>query len=74
MEITIGILHLARELTIDCPLSASQIQSTVASALEQGSGVLSLPDQQGKVTLLPVGAVGYVQIGEQDRRFVGFSA
>ena len=73
MEITIGMQNLARELTLRVSKPAESIVSAVAAALEAGS-VLTLTDDDGRVTLVNAAAIGFVSIGDDSRNFVGFSA
>jgi hypothetical protein len=74
VEITIGIQHVARELTIETKQTSAQVEAAVAAAVEKGSGVLSLTDEDGRITLVPTSTIAYVQIGDSNHHFVGFSA
>ena len=73
MEITIGIRNIAREISLEISKDPEQITSSIASALADAP-VLSLTDDDGTTTLVPTSAIGFVQIGGQPKRFVGFSA
>jgi len=73
VEITIGLRDAARELTLTISQPTDQIAARVAAALDAGT-VLTLTDDDGRVTLLNAAAIAYVQLGSDSRRFVGFSA
>lgn len=71
MEVKIGVQNVAREITIETEASAADVAKAVAEALEQGS-ILALTGEKGRQVLVPANVLGYVQIGEQEKRGVGF--
>ncbi|HLS01186.1 MAG TPA: DUF3107 domain-containing protein [Beutenbergiaceae bacterium] len=71
MEITIGIKHIARELTFDVD---EDISEKVTKALSGQDKVLDITDDKGNRILLASEALAYVQIGSEQQRFVGFGA
>ena len=71
MEVKIGVQNVAREITIETEASAADVAKAVAEALEQGS-ILILTGEKGRQVLVPANVLGYVQIGEQEKRGVGF--
>lgn len=73
MEVKIGVAHSPRELTVESPLTAEEIEAAVSKALSDG-GVLSLADDRGRRLLVPVDKLSYVEIGESETRRVGFGA
>jgi Protein of unknown function (DUF3107) len=73
VEVKIGVAHSPRELTVESPLSAEEIEATVSKALSDG-GMLSLADDRGRRLLVPVEKLSYVEIGESETRRVGFGA
>lgn len=70
MEITIGIRQVARELTFESPLSGDEIAAAVEKALS--GAVLDLTDNRGRRVIVPSEAIGYVEIGAEQSRPVGF--
>ncbi len=74
MEVRIGIREAARELTFESDLAASEIEQTVAAALNGSVTVLTLADSKGRRFLVPVAALAYVEIGAEESRRVGFIA
>lgn len=71
MEIKIGIKELGREVTVDSPEDEQAITAKVTEALENKS-VLTLTDSKGNTTLVPGDSLGYVQIGTEAKRHIGF--
>lgn len=72
MEITIGIRNVARELTFETEASADSVAKAVAAALDGDARVLDLQDLRGRRIIVPATALGYVEIGAEERRSVGF--
>lgn len=73
MEITIGVKNVARELTLESAQTADQVVALVEGAIAKG-GVLALTDQRGRRVVVPVDSLGYVEIGQEEQRRVGFGA
>lgn len=73
MEVKIGVQHAPRELVLESALSADEVATTVAAALEAG-GVLTLTDEKGRRVVVPVDSLAYVEIGVPEVRRVGFGA
>lgn len=71
MEITIGIQNLPRELTLETDDSAQDITAAIEAALVAGTP-LTLTDTRGRRLVVPSGALGYVEIGAETQRAVGF--
>lgn len=74
MEIRIGILNAPRELSFETNQSAADIAATVASALDGDARFLRLTDDKGSLYVVPTSGIGYVQIGSEESRRVGFVA
>lgn len=71
MEITIGVQNVARELVLDTDRTADEVAADVARALETGAP-LQITDARGRRVLIPSGTIGYVEIGGDEARRVGF--
>lgn len=71
MEIKVGIQHVAREVVLETASSAADIEKSFAEAVETG-GVLSLQDDRGRKVLIPAERIGYLDLGEETARRVGF--
>ncbi|GMA32132.1 DUF3107 domain-containing protein [Litorihabitans aurantiacus] len=70
MEITIGIRQVARELTLETNQSADEVTAAVEKAL--GGAILDLTDSRGRRVVVPSEAIGYVELGAEETRRVGF--
>jgi len=65
MEIRIGIVQTARELSIDIddePARAA-FRASIEAALSGGSGVVSVTDSKGREIVLPAEKIAYVEFG-----------
>jgi hypothetical protein len=74
MDIRIGIRDSGREISFESSQSASDVEAAVAAVLESGAKVLKLSDSKGRLFLVPADALGYVEIGAEETRRVGFIA
>ena len=70
-EVRIAITHVSTELSFECPTSVDEIRSAVTSALTAGSPLV-LSDVRGREIIVPADKIGFVEIGEQVERRVGF--
>ncbi len=73
MEITIGVQHLPRELVIETNLTADAVATAVTKAFD-GDKTLSLTDARGRRVIIPTATIGYVEIGTEEQRRVGFGS
>lgn len=73
MEIKIGIVDTARELTIDSNESVDEILKAVTDAIGTGN-LLVLTDSHDRKVLVPGGKLAYVDLGDPRERRVGFGA
>jgi hypothetical protein len=71
VEVKIGVQNVAREITFDTDATAEEVAKAVATAIDKGS-VLTLSDAKGRQVLVPGGVIGYISLGESERRGVGF--
>ncbi|MCS0499025.1 DUF3107 domain-containing protein [Protaetiibacter mangrovi] len=74
MDIRIGIANTARELSFESAQTAAEVEKTVAAALDSDAKFLSLTDDKGKLYVVPVAALAYIEIGGGESRRVGFVA
>ena len=74
MEIRIGIVNGARELSFESNESMETIEAAVTAALAGSPTVLKLTDDKGKAYLVPTASIGFVEIGNDQARRVGFVA
>ena len=73
MEVKIGVQNLPREIAIEVEGSAADITEQLNSALASG-GLLHLTDTRGRAVIVPAAAIGYLEIGPEETRKVGFGS
>ena len=73
MEVTIGVQNQPRELTFETALTADEISAALKGAIEK-SEVLELADTRGRRFLVPAATIGYVEVGPEETRRVGFGS
>ena len=71
VEVRIAITNISSELAFECPSSVDEIRSAVTLALSSGSPLV-LRDIRGREIIVPSEKIGFVEIGEQAERRVGF--
>ena len=72
MEVKVGIRQVAKEIVVDSRLNADDIKDAVIKAFAQDHGVLALADSHGRQVLIPAAGIGYVELGTEHARPVGF--
>ena len=72
MEVRIGIVQSARELTFDTDQSADDLRGLVESALNDAQPLVSFSDTKGKHFLVPTASIAFVEFGSDAGRRVGF--
>ncbi|GII66572.1 hypothetical protein Skr01_66570 [Sphaerisporangium krabiense] len=72
MEIKIGVRSVHREIIVETELSAEEVEQELRNALAADRGVFSVTDVKGRRVVVPVAALGFVEIGEDEQRPVGF--
>lgn len=74
MEIRIGIINTGRELSFDTPTPADEVRTQIAAALDQGASHVTFSDVKGNSYIVPTANLGYVELGTEESRRVGFVA
>ncbi|MFG1704045.1 DUF3107 domain-containing protein [Nonomuraea sp. M3C6] len=73
MEIKIGVRSVHRELVVETDLSAEQVEEEIRNALSADrGGVFAITDVKGRRVVVPLASLGFVEIGEDESRPVGF--
>ncbi|GAA2915302.1 hypothetical protein JOD62_002469 [Microbacterium keratanolyticum] len=72
MEIRIGIINTGRELSFETHTAADEIRGLVTSALEQSTPIVSFTDVKGNSFIVPTANIGYVELGTEESRRIGF--
>ncbi|MCH6469562.1 DUF3107 domain-containing protein [Sinomonas terrae] len=73
MEIKIGIQNVGREIVLESTQDADAVAKLVAEAIS-GQTELRLQDEKGRQIIVPAKVIGYVELGAQEQRRVGFAA
>ncbi|MBT2594288.1 DUF3107 domain-containing protein [Arthrobacter sp. ISL-72] len=71
MEVKIGIQNIGREIVLESAQDADAIAKVVADAIAKGTE-LRLSDDKGRQVIVPGNVLGYVEIGAEEARRVGF--
>jgi hypothetical protein len=74
VDIRIGITNSPREISFQSGQSAAEVEAVVAAAFDAGSSFIKLTDNKGKVFIVPTSSFGYIEIGTESSRRVGFVA
>jgi hypothetical protein len=72
VDIRIGILNSPREINFETKQSAADIEKVVSAALDSGAKFIRLIDDKEKVYIVPTVAFGYIEVGSETSRRVGF--
>jgi hypothetical protein len=70
MEIRIGVQNISREITLESDLSMEDLSKVISDAL--AGTVLELAQAKGGRIVVPTAAIGYIEIGTEEKRRVGF--
>jgi hypothetical protein len=75
MEVRIGVVYTARELTVETDDSVDSVTATIESAMSKGDAFLWLTDKKGRRVGVPVDKIAYVEVvTDAGGRKVGFGA
>lgn len=74
MDIRIGIANTPREITFESAQTSQEIEKAVATALDGKETFLKLADNKGKLFIVPLASLAYVEVGSESSRRVGFVA
>jgi hypothetical protein len=75
MEVRIGVVYSARELTVETDDSVDTVAATIESAVGNGDSLLWLTDTKGRRIGVPVDKIAYVEVAaDAGGRKVGFGA
>ena len=74
MEIKIGISDGPHEVVIETPDDAESVVETYLAELSKDHGLLRLADAKGRLLVIPVANIAYLDLGSAEHRLVGFGA
>ena len=72
MEIKIGSVKSATEVSIDAQESAGSIEQQLEDSRSQPDAGLTLTDAKGRKVLVPARGIAYLDLGQPNSRQVGF--
>jgi hypothetical protein len=72
VEVKVGILHVNREIVVETTQSAADVEKAFTAAREADDGLFALTDDRGRTVLIPAVSIGYVDLGPESTRHVGF--
>jgi len=73
VEVKIGIQNIGREIVLESAQDADAVAKVVGESITKGTE-LRLTDEKGRLIIIPANVLGYVEIGAQEARRVGFGA
>ena len=73
MEIKIGVKQTQREITLETDEDAKTLAARIEEKI-QSEGLLTFTDTKGRQVFVPSASLGYLEIGAEASRRVGFSA
>ncbi|MFT4166254.1 MAG: DUF3107 domain-containing protein [Microlunatus sp.] len=73
MEIKVGIKQVSREIVVESNQTTAEVEKAVTTAIGRDE-VLTLTDTHGRKVLIAGNSIGYVDIGEESARRVGFGS
>jgi len=75
MEVKIGVVYSAKELSIELDGKADEIVAAMEDALRGGAPVIWLTDKKGRRVGVPVDKVAYIEVAEEDAtKRIGFGS
>jgi hypothetical protein len=74
VDIRIGILNSPREINFETAETAADVEKVVAAALDSDAKYIRLVDDKHKVYIIPTASFGYIEVGSEVSRRVGFVA
>lgn len=72
MDIRIGIANSPREINFESSQTAAEVEKVVAAALDSDQKYLKLIDAKGKLYIVPVVSLAYLEVGSEESRRIGF--
>lgn len=74
MDIRIGIANSPREINFETSQPAADIEKVIADALGSDNKFVKFTDDKGKIYIVPLTSLSYIEVGSETSRRVGFIA
>lgn len=71
VEVKIGVQNTVKEIHLESNDSLESVTTAIRTAVAEGS-LLQLTDDKGRTIVVPADKIGYVEIGAESTRRVGF--
>lgn len=71
MEVKIGVRDIPRDIVLESTDTADSVVKAVEAAISSNT-LLRLKDEKGRLVVVPGAQIGYVEIGAEETRRVGF--
>ena len=72
-EVRIAVANVSSDLAFESPATPAEISAAVSAAISGGTPLV-LKDVRGRTIMVPADRIGFVEIGEQTERRVGFGS
>jgi hypothetical protein len=72
-EVRIAVANVSSDLAFESPATPAEISAAVSAAIGAGTPLV-LKDVRGRTIMVPADRIGFVEIGEQTDRRVGFGS
>ncbi len=72
-EVRIAVANVSSDLAFESPAAPAEISAAVSAAINSGTPLV-LTDVRGRTIMVPSDRIGFVEIGEQTERRVGFGS
>jgi hypothetical protein len=72
-EVRIAVANVSSDLAFESPATPAEISAAVSAAISTGTPLV-LKDVRGRTIMVPADRIGFVEIGEQTERRVGFGS
>jgi DNA-binding MurR/RpiR family transcriptional regulator len=73
MEVRIGVVYSAKELSVELEGKGDEIVANIEDALKGGAPIIWLTDKKGRRVGIPSDKVAYIEVADEDQaKRVGF--
>jgi len=72
-EVRIAVANVTSDLAFESPATPAEITAAVSAAISARTPLV-LKDVRGRTIMVPADRIGFVEIGEQTERRVGFGS
>jgi len=66
MDVRIGVVYTAKELSVELDGKAEEVVSAIEDALKGGAPVIWLTDKKGRRVGVPTDKIAYIEVADED--------